>query len=240
MSVWEFTMNTNHLAQNFFIDGATNVSRKSLFLVCISLEYHYRVHLAHSKYVFHQIALKYAQKNHKVLYIARRPLERLPIDDINSTASILRNIIFRYAKTVNELRLVILELHSWVLSPRLLIIDSLQDFFIDTVVVADGRDEYALCAGITPPDFTKFCEAHCMITAATQNAVDSMSCRHRGTCASIVSIDLDAVPSLHEYYKRFSSRYFDLYYFDAANRFHAGDDNLNSLRQILLGTLNNQ
>lgn len=190
-----------------------------------------------------QIALKFAQKNQKVLFIARRPLDRLPFDDDDSnaplSANILRNIIFRYANTVDELRKAVLELHTWGWAPRLLIIDSLQEFFIDEVATNDGRDDYELCAHSTPTNYTQFCEAHCIITAATQNAVDSMSCRLlRSPCASIISIDFDAVPSLHRYYERFRTRYFELYYFDGLHRYHASEDNLNALHQKVIETLN--
>lgn len=34
----QFTMNTNHLAQNFFVDGDTNASRKAIFVVSLSVE----------------------------------------------------------------------------------------------------------------------------------------------------------------------------------------------------------
>lgn len=188
--------------------------------------------------------MNFAQKNHKVLFIARRPLDRLPIDDEDANASlsanILRNIIFRYANTVNELRRIVLELHSWSLAPRLLIIDSLQEFFVDAVAANVHDNDHDFGADPTPTDFTEFCQAHCMITAATQNAVDSMACRLSGPCASIISIDFDAVPSYFPYYQRFRTKYCQLYYFDAANRYHVGDDNLNALRQKLLDTLNNQ
>lgn len=167
------------------------------------------------------------------MFIARRPLEHLPIDDDDPCASlsanILRNIIFRYANTVNDLRQAVLDLHSWTLAPRLLIIDSLQEFFVD----------YEICAISATTGFTEFCKAHCMITAAIQNAVDSMSFRLDGMCASIISIDSVAVSSLQQYYERFQTKYFDLYYFDATNRYHACENDLNALQQKLLKMLNN-
>lgn len=77
-----------------------------------------------------------------------------------------------------------------------------------------------------------------MITAATQNAVDSMSSRvPRKPCASIISIDFEAVPSLRRYYERFCTKYYKLYYFDATNRYHASEDSLTALQQKVLETL---
>lgn len=80
-----------------------------------------------------------------------------------------------------------------------------------------------------------------MITAATQNAVDSMSSRvPRKPCASIISIDFEAVPSLRGYYERFCTKYYKLYYVDAASRYHASDSSLNALQQKVLETLDLQ
>lgn len=130
-------------------------------------------------------------------------------------------------------------MHSFVLVPRLLIIDSLQEFF-DDAIATNPPDGHANGAIPTSADFTEFCEAHCTITAATQNAVDSMSCRLRQMCASIISIDFDAEPSFCQHYERFRTIYFKLYYFDAANRCHVNEDDMNALRETLLEMLNNQ
>lgn len=193
-----------------------------------------------NKFAYFQIALKFAEKGYKVIFFTRRQLEHLPIDDdtLLLSTKFIRHIIFRYANTVDELRLALLELPSLTLAPRLLLIDSLQEFFVDGIVTT-GPDDYANGAIPTPDEFTEFCEAHCIITAALQNAVDSMSCRLRKTCASIISIDFDAEPSFGQHYERFRTNYFKLYYFDAANRYHANEDNMNALQQTLLEMLHN-
>lgn len=148
----------------------------------------------------------------------------------------MKNILFRYAKSIEELRQVVLKLHTFEIAPRLLIIDSMQEFFNDAV--PDDLQNDVNVGASTPADYIDFCNTQCMLTAAVQNAVDSMSQRVGGNCASIISFDSSGMAKYQQYYERFRSKFIQFFFFDAENVLYGcDDDDLEKLKQKLMETL---
>lgn len=145
-----------------------------------------------------------------------RPFDRLPIDDtqlatLNET--VLKNVIFRYSSTCLELLNVLLELDTWRMAPRLLLIDSLQTFFKAPMTVDDSA----------------FCADHCLLIAAIQNTIESLTKRHGKMCFSITSIDFD-VEQFRPNYEGLRQTLIDLYF----HRENQVSRNFHCIEEIIL------
>lgn len=142
-----------------------------------------------------QIAVKYAERGQKVLYISTKQLNELPTTQ-SLQKDILRNITFRYHKSYTELVKTLLELHTWTIVPNLIIVESLQLFF------DNGNN-------LIP--YKEFIKNHSLTIASLQNAVQSLSNHSDKGCFSIVTLDSNE-NKFDGYYEKFLQIMLDLYY----------------------------
>lgn len=189
-------MHTNKQSKNYLFVGEAAGSTSTFFEVSIWRTAVVRWLIRSSDI---QIALKFAERSQPVLFILPQPLESLPVESFKSLKpEFLKRIIFRYIGSFRELMKMLLEIHTWAKKPRLVLIDSIEVYFKD-------------CGG-NADEFADFFENHCLLAAAVQNAVDSLSADSKSTCVSVLSIDL-AAERVGGFYKRMEEKFIDLYFY---------------------------
>lgn len=152
----------------------------------------------------------------KVLYIAARAPESLPMDDEfdNLYHDILKNITFSYPSDASQLVNFFMGLQpNYQPKPNVIVIDFLHTVFD---YFPELNEDVSL--------HTNFIECHMLITAALYGAVDMFS-RNATNFISIICID----PQCHDIYKEFIQRFVDLYYYNENSIL-----SLNDLEEIVI------
>lgn len=194
-------MLTNKLSKNYLFVGESAGSTSAFFQVS---GWRMTVVLGLIRSSIIQIALKFAERGHSVLFILPQPLESLPVAAKSLTQDLLKKIIFRYIGTFKELMKVLLGIHTWSRKPSLVLINSPEAYFKD----CGGS------GGSAPTEFADFFANHCLIAAALQNAIGSLSTIHKSTCVSVLSMDFSA-KNFAGFYKQMEEKFVDLYFYEA-------------------------
>lgn len=140
------------------------------------------------------MALRFAENGHTVLYLASKPLDKLPSPIKHSTdTDALKNIIFMYYNSNASLLLKLLEIHNWIKTPKLVIIESMEKFF-----------------NFQTQTYVQLILAHTIIMAALHNCVTTFSESFQNKIAfSLISINTEKFKC----YKKMMPIFVDLYYY---------------------------
>lgn len=136
----------------------------------------------------------------RVLYVAAKQPESLPIDDHDDIVyrEILKNILFHYSDSASDLISYFMVMRDFQPNPDVIIVEFLHTFF-DYTNALDTNDRLHM----------HFIESHMLITASVYGVVDAFSRNKESKFISIVSID----SSFHYIYQRFIQTFVDLYYY---------------------------
>lgn len=138
------------------------------------------------------MALSFAENGHTVLYLASKPLDKLPYS-IKHTTDTLKKIIFMYFNTDTLLLQKLVEIHNWNKSPKLIIIESLETFF-----------------NFETQTYDKLICAHTLLLATLHNCATIFAERFPNKQAfSLISVNTDKF----ELYKKMVQILVDLYYY---------------------------
>lgn len=147
-----------------------------------------------------------AKSGKKVLYIAAKSPESLPIDDEYDEAiyrDILRNTTFSYSEDPMKLINLFLEMRlNCQPRPEVIVVDFLHTFF-----------DYFFELDVDSSLHEHFLECHMLMTATLLSTID-VYCNNDSTSTtskfmSIICID----PQCHDIYNQFIQTYIDLYYY---------------------------
>lgn len=147
--------------------------------------------------------MKCAKRNQSVLFILARPLESLPVHNLDSmNPNSLKKITFRYIKSSRELMKVLLEVHTYGVKPKIILIDSLHDFFNDCSCDVNNSTEYL-----------NFFENHCLILSSLQNSIDYLSKATNSNCLSVISLNFSC-EKFTNFYKKMRDKLIDFYFYE--------------------------
>lgn len=153
-----------------------------------------------SNYLSLKAVFRLAMSGKKVLYIAAKAPESLPIEEYEDALcrDIMKNIVFSYHPIATDLIGYLMGMLVIQPKPDVVIVDFLHTFFdnVSTLDIDVQLQKY-------------FIECHMAITAGLHAAVDMLSDETNKKYISIVCID----PQYHDIYKRFIQTYVDLYYY---------------------------
>lgn len=193
-------MHTSKSSKNYLLNAAYNEENtQNLFRVSSNFET-FTEKLNKVRDIF-QVAFRLARTGRKVLYIAAKAPESLPIEDeydSNVYRDILKNIIFSYSENATDLIKYFMGMKQLQPKPDVMIVDYLHTFFGElTSLDSDNRFQ------------AHFIDSHMLMTAAVFGVVDMFTKASRNSFISIVCID----PECYEIYKKFVQTYVDLYYY---------------------------
>lgn len=165
---------------------------------------------SHCDYKF-QIAFQLAKTGRKVLFVAAKAPDSLPIDDYADIIDkdILKNIVFSYSANATDLISYFLTVRNYQPKPDVIVVDFLHTFF-DSIDSLDTDDRMQLC----------FIDNHMLITAALFGVIDMLSHGSDTKFISVVCIDT----LYHHIYNRFIQTYVDLYYYKEGTIFSSFGD----------------
>lgn len=155
--------------------------------------------------------MRFAKSGHRVLYIRVSAFEELPIEDedpIQINNYNLRNIYFRYLQTPSEVSKLLLELYSWSMKPKLVIVDFLHTFFMNSSFLSISEENLLMESRNQIESEKEFIREHLLITASLHNAINLLA-ETDSKCFSILCVNT----RFHPIYQRFVQAYVDLYYY---------------------------
>lgn len=155
-----------------------------------------------------KIAFQVAKRGHRVLFIAAKPLEKLPVDENDPLAAylldgnIIRNIIFKYTNHADGFMNILLEINVSRVKPRLIIVDFLHTFFSEIENLPSANLKHDL--------YDDFIRKHMLIMAFVQHSVNNVVKCMGKECFSVVCIDVLS----NKIYERFVQSMVDQYYIE--------------------------
>lgn len=161
--------------------------------------------------LFKKVCLSFADNGHTVLYLASKPIEKLPyaIQQQHNNES-LRKIFFMYFSTSTDLVKKLLDIHSWNKSPKIIIIESIETFF-----------------NFPTQTYDQLVSMHTMLIATLHDCVRTFADRQPdGKAFSLTSLN----SRRNDCYPKMLSIWIDLYYYKK---------NYFSIDEHLLGKLKN-
>lgn len=146
---------------------------------------------------FFQKSVEIAADGHTVLYISSKPIQKLP-EFAHQNVDALKQIIFMYFKNRESLMERLLDLHNWSKTPKLVILDSLQQFFESNSME-------------TSSSMAEVYDFYSIIIATLHDCVRTFSEKLQCTALCVVTLDLDLQKS---YNKNLLQTLVDLYYYN--------------------------
>lgn len=131
--------------------------------------------------VLFEFALNWTQKGYTVIYITTKKIEQFPATHAGATSFNVayKNILFFYYETYGALINYLMEIHSWAVTPKLLIIESLHNYL-------DAKRGAEL-----------WLKESALLLATAHAAVECCSQKLKEPCYSVISISNDHVPPHH-------------------------------------------
>lgn len=189
---------------------------KVLFLIISMMRMRHKIReknqLFTNRVYYFKVCLSFAENGHTVLYLASRPIEKLP-SNVQHNTETLRKIFFMYYSTSTDLVKKLLDIHSWNKSPKLIIIESMETFF-------------NCCQTQT---YEQLVSMHAMLIGTLHDCVRTFADRQPdGKAFSLVSLN----SRRNDCYPRMLSILMDLYYYKK-NWFNIDENSLDELKMAL-------